>query len=127
MNKESNGFQYSPALESTSIVKIAERYEHFINGKFTSSRSGKTFATINPATEEILAKVAVGSKVDIDLAVKAASGAYKKVWSKLPAKERGKYLYRIARLMQERAREFAIIESLDNGKPIRETRDVDIP
>ena len=127
MNQESNDFQYSPALEPTSIVSIAERYGHFINGKFTPSRGGKTFATVNPATEEILTKVASGSKADVDLAVKAASNTYKKVWSKLPAKERGKYLYRIARLMQERAREFAVLESLDNGKPIRETRDVDIP
>ncbi|MFM8841843.1 MAG: aldehyde dehydrogenase family protein, partial [Actinomycetota bacterium] len=120
-------FEYAPAPESRDIVSIAPSYDHFINGKFVASKSGKRFATINPATEEVLTKVAAGSVADVDAAVKAARNAYVKVWSKMPAKERGKYLYRIARLMQERAREFAVLETLDNGKPIRETRDTDIP
>ncbi len=120
-------FDYAPAPESRDIVSIDPTYDHFINGKFVPSKSGKRFATINPATEEVLSKVAVGTAADVDSAVKAARIAYLKVWSKMPAKERGKYLFRIARLMQERAREFAILETLDNGKPIRETRDTDIP
>ena len=120
-------FEYAAAPESREIVSIAPTYDHFINGKFVPSKGGKRFATINPATEEVLSKVAVGTSADVDAAVKAARGAYLKVWSKMPAKERGKYLYRIARLMQERAREFAVLETLDNGKPIRETRDTDIP
>ena len=120
-------FEYAPAPESREIASIAPTYDHFINGKFVPSKGGKRFATINPATEEVLSRVAVGTSADIDAAVKAARNAYLKVWSKMPAKERGKYLYRIARLMQERAREFAVLETLDNGKPIRETRDTDIP
>lgn len=120
-------FNYAPAPESRSVVKIAKEYGHFINGKFVAPNSKKYFATINPADEEVLSRVAHGDSVDIDRAVKAARAAYTKVWSKLPAKERAKYLYRIARLLQERAREFAVLESLDNGKPIRESRDVDIP
>lgn len=120
-------FEYAPAPESRDVVSIAPTYDHFIGGKFVASKSGKRFATINPATEEVLSKVALGNAADIDAAVKAARSAYTKVWSKMPAKERGKYLYRIARLMQERAREFAVLETLDNGKPIRETRDTDVP
>jgi len=120
-------FAYAPAPESRSVVKIAKEYGHFIAGKFVAPNSKKYFATINPASEEVLSRVAHGDSVDIDRAVKAARAAYTKVWSKLPAKERAKYLYRIARLLQERAREFAVLESLDNGKPIRESRDVDVP
>lgn len=120
-------FAYAPAPESRSVVKIAKEYGHFINGKFVAPHSKRRFATINPATEEVLSRVAQGDAVDIDRAVKAARAAYTKIWSKLPAKERAKYLYRIARLLQERAREFAVLESLDNGKPIRESRDVDVP
>jgi aldehyde dehydrogenase (NAD+) len=120
-------FEYAPAPESRDLVTIAPQYDHFINGKFVPPKSGKRFPTINPATEEILSKVAHGNAADVDAAVKAARIAYTKIWSKMPAKERGKYLYRIARLMQERAREFAVLETLDNGKPIRETRDTDIP
>ena len=127
MGKSVKGFEYAPAPESRDIVTIDPTYDHFINGKFVPSKSGKRFATINPATEEVLGKVALGNAADVDAAVKAARGAFNKYWSKMPAKERGKYLYRIARLMQERAREFAILETLDNGKPIRETRDTDIP
>jgi aldehyde dehydrogenase (NAD+) len=118
---------YAPAPESTVQANIRPRYEHFINGKFVRPAGGKYFDTINPATEQKLSEVAEGSAQDIDAAVKAARRAYGKTWSKLPGRERGKYLYRIARILQERAREFAVIESMDGGKPIRESRDVDIP
>ena len=122
-----SAFEYAPALESTSIVNIAESYKLFINGKFVAPKSGKYFPTINPATGKVLSKVADANEKDVDLAVAAARNAYVKVWSKMPAAERGKYLYRIARILQERAREFAVLETLDNGKPIRESRDTDIP
>jgi len=122
-----SAFEYAPALESTSIVQIAESYKLFINGKFVAPKSGKYFPTINPATGKVLAKIAEANSKDVDLAVEAARNAYAKVWSKMPAAERGKYLYRIARILQERAREFAVLETLDNGKPIRESRDTDIP
>ena len=118
-------FEYAPAPESKSIVKIQKEYGNFINGKFVKGK--KHFATINPATEEILSHISNGDKSDIDKAVLAAQTAYIKVWSKLSGAERGKYLFRIARILQERAREFAVLETLDNGKPIRETRDIDIP
>ena len=120
-------FEYAPALESTAVVKIKPEYGLFINGKFVPAKGGKTFTTINPATEETLTKVAFASSFDVDKAVAAARAAYSKVWSKMPAAERGKYLFRIARILQERAREFAVLETMDNGKPIRETRDIDIP
>jgi len=122
-----SAFEYAPALESTSIVQIAESYKLFINGKFVAPKSGKYFPTINPATGKVLAKIAEANSKDVDLAVESARNAYAKVWSKMPAAERGKYLYRIARILQERAREFAVLETLDNGKPIRESRDTDIP
>ena len=120
-------FEYAPAPESTAVVKLKPEYGLFINGKFVLAKDGKTFATINPSNEQHLAKVAYASEADVNKAVAAANEAYKKIWSKMPAAERGKYLYRIARILQERAREFAVLESMDNGKPIRETRDVDIP
>ena len=120
-------FEYANAPESKAIANIAPNYGLFIGGKFVDPKKGKTFSTINPATEELLSKVGYGDKSDIDAAVRSARAAYTKIWSKLPAKERGKYLYRIARIMQERAREFAVVETLDNGKPIRESRDTDIP
>ena len=119
-------FEYSSAPESKAIVTIDPVYKLFIGGKFVAPKSGKTFTTINPATEEVLAKIAYGEKADVDKAVKAAQEGLK-VWSKMAPSERGKYLYRIARIMQERAREFAVLETMDNGKPIRETRDIDIP
>jgi aldehyde dehydrogenase (NAD+) len=119
-------FEYSSAPESKAIVTIDPVYKLFIGGKFVAPKAGKTFTTINPATEEVLAKIAYAEKSDVDKAVKAAQEGLK-VWSKLAPSERGKYLYRIARIMQERAREFAVLETMDNGKPIRETRDVDIP
>jgi len=127
VSETSNPFTYAPAPESRELVSIESNYDLFINGKFVAPKSKKRFPTINPATEEVLSKISLGGKEDLDLAVKAARRAYERVWSKLPGKERGKYLYRIARLMQERAREFAVLETLDNGKPIRETRDTDIP
>jgi len=120
-------FEYANAPESKAIANISPNYGLFIGGKFVDPKKGKSFSTINPANEELLSKVGYGDKSDIDAAVKSARVAYTKIWSKMPAKERGKYLYRIARIMQERAREFAVVETLDNGKPIRESRDTDIP
>ena len=120
-------FEYAPAPESKAIANISKDYGLFINGKFIASHNKKRFETINPANEEVLAKISLADEVDIDKAVKAARSAYVKVWSKLSGKERAKYLFRIARLLQERSREFAVVETLDNGKPIRETRDIDIP
>jgi acyl-CoA reductase-like NAD-dependent aldehyde dehydrogenase len=120
-------FEYSNAPESSAILNIQSRYQLFINGKFAAPKSGKYFKSINPATAKELAEFAYANNSDIDLAVKSARTALNKVWSKLPATERGKYLFRIARILQERAREFAVAETLDNGKPIRESRDTDIP
>lgn len=119
--------KFAPAPESRSAAKINTRYDHFINGKFEKPLSKKYFATINPATEEKLSEVADGNAADVDKAVKAARAAYDKYWKKMNGAERAKYIYRIARMVQERAREFAIIESLDGGKPIRESRDFDVP
>ena len=119
--------KYAPAPESKSAAKINPRYDLFINGKFEKPLSKKYFDTINPANEEKLSEVADANAADIDRAVKAARNAYENVWKKMPPKERGKYLFRIARMVQERARELAIIETLDGGKPIRESRDFDIP
>jgi len=118
-------FDYAPAPESKALVTIKSKYGHFINGAFIPG--SKHFPTINPATEEVLSRIALAGKSDVDAAVKAARKAYTQTWSKMSGKERGKYLFRIARLMQERSREFAVLETLDNGKPIRESRDVDVP
>jgi aldehyde dehydrogenase (NAD+) len=107
------------------VVSIKPKYGHFIGGKFVAGN--KHFPTVNPATEEVLSQIALAGKPEVDAAVKAARKAYVSTWSKMSGKERGKYLYRIARIMQERAREFAVLETLDNGKPIRESRDTDIP
>jgi len=120
-------FEYAPAPESAALVKIKSEYGLFINGKFVAPKSGKRFPTINPANESLLSNVAYANEADVNSAVNAARSAFAKVWSKMPAAERGKYLFRIARVLQERAREFAVLETLDNGKPIRETRDTDIP
>src|SRR4051812_13115694 len=122
----STDWTYAPAPE-TAKVEIKPRYDLFINGKFTPPVKGKYFETINPANEKKIAEVAEATGEDVDKAVKAARNAYTNVWSKLPAKERGKYIYRIARILQERARELAIIETMNGGKSIRESRDVDIP
>ena len=118
---------YNPAPESADHVRIQERYDLFINWKFIPSVKNAYFKTINPANENKLAQVAEAQKTDVGLAVRAAKKAYENIWSKMDPSERGKYIFRIARLIQERAREFAVIESLDGGKPIRESRDVDIP
>ncbi|TFG86582.1 MAG: aldehyde dehydrogenase family protein [Hyphomicrobiales bacterium] len=118
---------YSPAPEGTGHVRLEERYGLFIGGRFVAPTSGRYFDTINPATEQKICKVAEAGAADVDRAVKAARQAHRKAWSTLPAAERGKYLYRIARALQERAREFAVIESMDGGKPIRESRDIDVP
>src|ERR1700685_3470607 len=120
-------FEYAPAPESRAIAPIKESYGMFINGEFTASKDGGAFKTISPATEEVLAEISEAGPADVDRAVTAARQAYERTWSVLPPKERGKYLFRIARIIQERSRELAVLESLDNGKPIRESRDVDIP
>jgi acyl-CoA reductase-like NAD-dependent aldehyde dehydrogenase len=119
-------FQYASAPESTSIVNIKSSNGLFINGEFTPGH-GTPFKTINPATEEVLAEISQANQEDVDAAVLAARKAYDKTWLKMTGRDRGKYLFRIARLIQERAREFAILETMDNGKPIKESRDVDIP
>ena len=119
-------FQYAPAPESTAIVNINSSNDLFINGEFTPGH-GNAFKTINPATEEVLAEIAHASEEDVNSAVMAARKAHDKTWSKMSGRDRGKYLFRIARLIQERSRELAVLETLDNGKPIRESRDVDVP
>lgn len=120
-------WNYSPSLESTSHLNLKKRYDLFIDGKWVKPSSGVYFKTINPANEEILAEVAHGNQDDVDKAVKAARKAYTDVWSIMPPAERAKYIFRIARLMQERARELAVAETLDAGKTIRESRDIDVP
>ncbi len=121
------GWNYAPAPESTDHIVVKKRYGLFINGDFRAPEKGRYFDTLNPANEEKLSRVAMASQTDVDKAVKAARKAYTGPWSRMKAKERGKYIFRIARMIQERAREFAVIESLDGGKPIRESRDVDVP
>jgi len=122
-----DGWHYAPAPESTDHIRIDEKYDLFIGGEFVAPEEGRYFETINPATEDTLSSVALATETDIDRAVKAARKAYNGPWSKMKASERGKYIFRIARMLQERAREFATIETLDGGKPIRESRDIDIP
>ncbi len=121
-----HAWDYAPAPESMK-VPLRPQYEHFINGQFVKPKGGKYFPSINPANEKELAKIALGSAADVDAAVGAARTAYDNVWSKMPGKERGKYLYRIARMIQEKARELAVLETMDGGKPIKESRDVDLP
>jgi aldehyde dehydrogenase (NAD+) len=118
---------YAPAPQAADVVRIAPENGLFIGGEFVPAADGRQFATVNPATEEPLAQVAEAGQADVDRAVAAAAAAYEQVWRPMPGRERAKYLYRIARIIQERAREFAVLESLDNGKPIRESRDVDVP
>jgi aldehyde dehydrogenase (NAD+) len=122
-----SGWAYAPAPEARDVVAIEPEYGLFIGGEFVPAATGRTFETISPATEEPLARVAQAGEADVAAAVTAAAGAWERVWSRMPGAERAKYLYRIARILQERSREFAVLESLDNGKPIRESRDVDIP
>jgi aldehyde dehydrogenase (NAD+) len=121
-----SSWKYDAATESKSHIKLKDKYDLFIGGEFVKPLSGKYFDTVNPATDEVIAKIAEANKEDIDLAVQSARIAFKS-WSKISAKERGKYIFRIARMIQERAKEFAVIESIDGGKPIRESRDIDIP
>ena len=123
----SGKWDLDPAPESTDHISIKNQYGLFINGKFKNPSSGNYFPSINPATEEKLSMIAEANDKDVNDAVSAARKAYNGVWSKMTAKERGKYIYRIARLIQEKSRELAVIESLDGGKPIRESRDVDVP
>ena len=120
-------WSYAPAPEGKDYIKIRSRYQLFINGKFVAPRSGKYFDSINPATEERLAQIANANAHDVDLAVQSARRAYNNVWGKMPGRERGKYLYRIARLIQEKSRELAVLESMDGGKTIKESRDIDLP
>jgi aldehyde dehydrogenase (NAD+) len=120
-------WEYATAPESSDIVRLEDRYGLFIGGEFVEPKSGKHFPTINPATEEPLAEVAEAGPEDIDLAVMAAREAQEQHWRGLPGAERAKYIFRIARALQERAREFAVLESMDGGKPIKESRDVDLP
>jgi aldehyde dehydrogenase (NAD+) len=120
-------WDYAPAPEDSKNYVIAPRHELFIDGRFVAPRSKKYFPSVNPATEQTLTEIAAGNAADVDAAVKAARRAYEKVWSKMPGRERGKYLYRIARIIQEKARELAVLETMDGGKTIKESRDVDLP
>ena len=124
---DGTAWQYATAPESRDIVTIAPEYGLFVAGEFRPAADGATFETINPATEEPLATVAAAGQPDVEAAVVAAREAFDQVWGPMPGAERAKYLYRIARILQERSREFAVLESLDNGKPIKESRDVDVP
>ena len=125
-NQTSSFLDYAPAPESTAILNLASEYGLFINGEFVDGH-GTSFTTISPSTEKKIATIAAADVTDVDAAVKAARRAFDRSWSTISGRERGKYLFRIARLLQERAREFAVAESLDNGKPIKESRDVDVP
>ncbi len=125
--KSQFNWQYAPALESTEQIKIQKQYQLFINGQWQKPNSKKYFKTINPANEEILSEVAFANANDVNKAVIAARVAYEKVWKKIKPTERAKYIFRIARMIQERARELAIIETMNGGKPIRESRDFDVP
>ena len=120
-------WEYAPAPEARDIVQLKERYGLVVGGKEVEPRSGEWMATESPATEEHLAEVAVGGVEDVDLAVASAREAFAGLWSEIAPSERAKYLFRIARILQERSREFAVLEALDSGKPIRESRDVDVP
>ena len=120
-------WSYTPAPEQSDYLKIKPRYSLFIDGSFRAPHSGAWFDSINPATEEKLAEIAQADAHDVDLAVRAARRAHDNVWRPMPGRERGKYLYRIARLLQEKARELAVLESMDGGKTIRESRDIDLP
>ncbi|GAB3816270.1 aldehyde dehydrogenase family protein [Micromonospora zhanjiangensis] len=120
-------FEYAPAPESRAVVDLKPSYGLFVDGEFVDPSDGGVIKSINPASEEVLAEVAEAGPQDVDRAVRAARTAYEKVWGPMPGRDRAKYLYRIARIIQERGRELAVLESLDNGKPIRESRDVDVP
>jgi aldehyde dehydrogenase (NAD+) len=120
-------WEYAPAPEARETARLRESYGMFVDGQFTAGSGAAALKTVNPATEEVLAEVAVAGRSDVDAAVAAARRAYESVWAPMPGRERAKYLFRIARIIQERSRELAVLESLDNGKPIKESRDVDVP
>ncbi|HEV2095479.1 MAG TPA: aldehyde dehydrogenase family protein, partial [Chthoniobacterales bacterium] len=120
-------WSFAPALETNDYIQLQSRYQLFVGGKFIAPRSHVYFDSINPATEEKLAEIASADARDVDLAVKSARRAYEKIWRRMPGRERGKYLYRIARLIQEKARELAVLETMDGGKTIKESRDIDLP
>lgn len=120
-------WEYDAAPESSDHAEVKDRYELFIGGKFVKPSKGRYFKSINPANNEVITEFAEATQSDVDDAVKAARKAFNGEWSSLSAKTRGKYLFRIARMLQERAREFSVLESIDGGKPIRESRDVDVP
>src|SRR5829696_7699486 len=120
-------WEYAPAPESADVVTLNDRYGLFIGGREVAASDGATFTSVNPATEEPLAEIAKATPQDIDRAVSVARRAYRRSWGSLPGRERAKYLFRIARILQERSREFAVLESMDSGKPIKESRDVDVP
>ena len=122
-----NKWDYAPAPEAFDYIRIPKRHDLFIDGEFVAPHSGKYFESVNPATEETLSEIAVADQRDVDAAVGAARAAYENVWSKISGRERGKYLYRIARIIQEKSRELAVLETMDGGKPIKESRDVDLP
>ena len=119
-------WEYDPAPE-TADPKIKSEYQLFIDGKFVSAKTGKSFPSINPATEKKISSISLAGSEDVDDAYKAAKKAFDSTWSRMPGRERGKYLFRIARLLQDRAREFAVAETMDGGKPIKESRDFDVP
>src|SRR4051812_28503327 len=127
VDTRSSVFDYAPAPESRALVDIRSSYGLYIDGSFVDPTGGGSFKSVNPATEEVLAEIAEADGTDVDLAVRAARRAYTRTWSRMSGAERGKYLFRIARLLQERSRELAVLESIDNGKPIRESRDVEVP
>ena len=120
-------WEYAPAPETFDYLRIPPRHELFIDGKFSAPAAGQYFDSINPATEEKLSEVALGGEADVDRAVKAARRAYETVWGAMPGRERARFIYRIARIIQEKSRELAVLETMDGGKPIKETRDIDLP
>src|SRR5918912_2665455 len=120
------GFEYAPAPEATDHVRLADSYGLFVGGRFGGAHSKKRLATVNPATEEVLAEVVEADEVDVDRAVEAAATAFRS-WSRLAPSRRARYVFRLSRLIQERARELAVVETMDGGKPIKESRDVDVP
>ena len=124
--KFEGGWEYAPAPETTP-VPLKSKYELFINGKFVAPKNGKYFRSVNPATGRQLTRIAKAEQADVNAAVRSARRAYEKIWGPMSGAERGKYLFRIARIIQEKARELAILESMDGGKPIKESRDVDLP
>ena len=121
-----NNWEYSESIESEKIVNIEKKYGHFIDGKYVTPKSKQYIDTISPSTEKILSSISIGNQQDVDYAVASAKEGLKK-WSKTDPSERAKYLFKLARLIQERSREFAVLESLDGGKPIKESRDFDLP